>query len=75
MSNGTAQISEFTLTSNSGTAASETFGPFTLPDALRAYRFEISPTQAVNTLRLDVIASSADAVDESIFTDDGAIGS
>jgi len=58
MSNGTAQISEFTLTSNSGTAASETFGPFTLPDALRAYRFEISPTQAVNTLRLDVIASS-----------------
>lgn len=58
MSNGTAQISTFTLTSNSGTATSETFGPFTLPDAFQAYRFEIAPTQVVNSLRLDVLESS-----------------
>lgn len=53
MSDGTAITSSFTITTDTG----ETFGPFTLPDAEKAYRFEIETTAA--TLRLDVEESSA----------------
>lgn len=55
---GGSQISTFTVTTNAGSATSEMFGPFTLPDKFRAYRFEIAPTQVVNTMRLDVVDSS-----------------
>lgn len=58
MSDGSAQIFEFSLTSNPDAADSEHFGPFTLPDANQAYRFEIAPTQEVASLRLDVERSS-----------------
>ena len=52
MSNGTAQIFEFTLTTDSG----EVLGPFALEDAAQAYRFEIDVV--TRSLRLDVIDSS-----------------
>jgi|GEM_PF-680180 len=58
MLNGTAQISSFILTANAGTKTSETFGPFTLPDAQQRYRFDIAPTEIVETLRMDVVSSS-----------------
>ncbi len=54
MSNGTAQIYTFTLTANTG----QIFGPFYLPDAAQAYRFEITPTQTITSVRLDVVESS-----------------
>lgn len=72
MSNGTAQIFEFSLTSNPGSATSESFGPFTLPDADQAYRFEIAPTQEVATLRLDVESSNGGntgLVEFAVFVD------
>ncbi len=52
MSDGTAQISSFTLTDDSG----KMFGPFTLPDASKAYRYELQTT--TKTLRLDAVDSS-----------------
>jgi len=52
MSDGTAQIFAFTLTTDAG----EVLGPFTLPDAAQPYRFEVDVT--ARTLRLDVIDSS-----------------
>jgi len=52
MSDGTAQIFAFTLTTDAG----EVLGPFTLPDAAQPYRFEIDVT--ARSLRLDVIDSS-----------------
>ena len=52
MSDGTAQINSFTLTGDDGVA----HGPFELPDASRAYRFEVDIETA--TLRFDVETSS-----------------
>lgn len=52
MSDGSAQIRAFTLT----TEGSEVLGPFTLQDAARAYRFEVDVT--ARSLRLDVVESS-----------------
>ena len=52
MSNGTAQIFEFTLTTDSG----EVLGPFALEDAAQSYRFEIDVV--TRSLRLDVIDSN-----------------
>ena len=52
MSNNTAQIFEFTVTTDSG----EVLGPFTLPDANEAHRFEVDVT--ASTLRLDVVDSN-----------------
>jgi len=52
MSDGTAQIFAFTLTTDTG----EVLGPFTLQDAEKAYRFEVAAT--ARSLRLDVVESS-----------------
>jgi len=52
MSDGTAQIFVFTLT----TGDSEVLGPFSLPDATQPYRFEVDAV--VRSLRLDVVDSS-----------------
>ncbi len=52
MSNNTARIFEFTLTTDSG----EVLGPYTLPDASKPYRFEVDVT--AKSLRLDVVASN-----------------
>ena len=52
MSDGSAQIRAFTLTTEGG----EVLGPFTLQDAARAYRFEVDVT--ARSLRLDVVESS-----------------
>ncbi len=52
MSNNTAQIYKFTLTTDRG----EVLGPFELPDAAKPYRFEVNVT--AKTLRLDVVASN-----------------
>ncbi len=52
MANGTAQIFSFTLTTDSG----RVLGPFDLPDASRAYRFEVDVT--ARSLRLDVVRSN-----------------
>ncbi len=52
MSDGSAQIFAFTLTTDSG----EVLGPFTLQDAAQAYRFEVDVT--ARSLRLDVVESS-----------------
>ena len=52
MSDGTAQIFAFTLTTDAG----EVLGPFTLEDAERAYRFDVNAT--ARSLRLDVVDSS-----------------
>jgi hypothetical protein len=52
MSNGTAQIRAFTLT----TGAGEILGPFELPDAAQPYRFELDVV--ARSLRLDVVESS-----------------
>ena len=52
MSDGTAQIFAFTLTTDRG----EVLGPFTLQDAAQAYRFEVNVT--ARSLRLDVADSS-----------------
>ncbi|MFQ5613608.1 MAG: discoidin domain-containing protein [Anaerolineae bacterium] len=52
MSNNTAQIFEFTLTTDGG----EVLGPFTLPDASQPYRFEVDVV--ASTLRLDVVDSN-----------------
>jgi hypothetical protein len=53
MSDGTAHIFSFTLTTDAG----EVLGPFTLKDARQAYRFEIGDVVA-RSLRLDVVDSS-----------------
>lgn len=58
MTNGSARILQFSLTTDPRTDKSEQFGPFTLPDATRAYSFEVLSTQAVETIRLDVVAST-----------------
>lgn len=52
MSDGTAQINSFKLTTEKG----EVFGPFTLPDAKKAYQFPVSIV--AEFLRLDVVESS-----------------
>jgi hypothetical protein len=52
MSDGTAQILEFTLTTDAG----EILGPFTVQDATQPYRFEVDVT--ARSLRLDVVESS-----------------
>lgn len=52
MSNNTAQIYKFTLTTDSG----EVLGPYELPDASKPYRFAIDVT--AKSLRLDVVASN-----------------
>lgn len=52
MSDNTAQIFEFTVTTDSG----EVLGPFTLPDAEQAYRFAVDV--AASTLRFDVVDSN-----------------
>jgi len=52
MSNGTAQIFSFTLTTDAG----QVLGPFSLGDAEQAYRFDVEAV--TRSLRLDVIDSS-----------------
>jgi len=52
MSNNTAKISKLTITTDSG----KVFGPFTLPDAKKPYRFEVKAT--TKTLRLDAVDSN-----------------
>ena len=52
MSNNTAQIFKFTLTTDSG----EVLGPYELPDASKPYRFAVDVT--AKSLRLDVVASN-----------------
>ncbi len=52
MSNNTAQIFKFTVTTDGG----EVLGPFELPDAGKPYRFEVDVE--ASTLRLDVMASN-----------------
>jgi len=54
MSDGTARISQFTLTTNTG----QQLGPFTLPDTTQAYRFEVDITDTIQSLRLDVTDST-----------------
>jgi hypothetical protein len=52
MSNGTAEIFSFTLTTNGG----EVLGPFELNDSNQAYSFDMSVI--AETIRLDVVESS-----------------
>jgi hypothetical protein len=52
MSDGTAQIFAFTLTTDAG----DVLGPFDLPDATQLYRFELDVV--ARSLRLDVVESS-----------------
>jgi hypothetical protein len=52
MSDGTARISAFTLTTDSG----QVLGPFTLADAEQPYRFDLDTT--ARSLRLDVVEST-----------------
>jgi hypothetical protein len=52
MSDGTAQILAFTLTTDAG----DVLGPFDLPDATQLYRFELDVV--ARSLRLDVVESS-----------------
>jgi hypothetical protein len=52
MSDGTAQIFAFTLTTDAG----DVLGPFELPDATQIYRFEVDAV--ARSLRLDVVESS-----------------
>jgi len=52
MSDGTAQISAFTLTTDAGAV----LGPFTLQDAAQPYRFEVDVV--ARSLRLNVVESS-----------------
>jgi hypothetical protein len=52
MSDGTAEIFSFTLTTDSG----EILGPFELSDSTQAYQFEMNVV--AETLRLDVVESS-----------------
>lgn len=52
MSNNTAQIFKFTITTDSG----QVLGPYELPDASKPYRFAIDVT--AKSLRLDVVASN-----------------
>lgn len=64
MTDGTAQVYEFTVTTDTG----ETYGPFTLPDAAQSYEFEVS--FEAETLRFDLIRSSGGntgAVDIGVF--------
>lgn len=51
MSDGTAQIREFTVTTDSG----EVYGPFVLPDASQAYQFDVD--FEATTLRFAVVSS------------------
>ena len=52
MSNNTAQIFDFTITTDSG----EVYGPFTLPDPDQVHTFEVDFT--ASTLRFDVVSSN-----------------
>jgi hypothetical protein len=52
MSDGTAQVFEFTVTTDSG----EMYGPFTLPDYEQSYDFEVE--FEAESLRFDVVDSS-----------------
>lgn len=66
MSDGTAQIFSFTVTTDTG----EIFGPFDLPDAAQPYRFPLETT--ARSLRLEVVDSSGGNVGLIEF---GAYGS
>jgi len=52
MSNNTAKISSLTITTDNG----DSFGPFTLPDAKKPYRFALETT--AKTLRIDAVDSN-----------------
>jgi hypothetical protein len=52
MSDGTAQVFAFTLTTDAG----DVLGPFDLPDATQLYRFEVDVV--ARSLRMDVVESS-----------------
>jgi hypothetical protein len=52
MSDGTAQVFAFTLTTDTG----QVLGPYTLKDAAQAYRFDVDAV--ARSLRLDVVDSS-----------------
>ena len=52
MSNNTAQIFKFTLTTDTG----EVLGPYELPDASKPYRFAVNVT--AKSLRLDVVSTN-----------------
>ena len=52
MSDGTAQMASFKLTADDG----KSYGPFTLPDAKKPYRFALKST--TRTLRLDAVDTS-----------------
>ncbi|MDQ7025840.1 MAG: discoidin domain-containing protein [Anaerolineae bacterium] len=52
MSNNTAQIFQFTITTETG----EVFGPFDLPDAEQSYQFEVDII--AETVRFDVMSSN-----------------
>ena len=54
MSDGSAKISQFTLTTNTG----QQLGPFTLPDTTQAYRFDVDISDTIQSLRLDVTEST-----------------
>ncbi len=54
MSDGSAKISQFTLTTNTG----QQLGPFTLPDTTQAHRFDVNITENIQSLRLDVTEST-----------------
>lgn len=58
MADGSAQIFQFTVTTNPGDAGSAVFGPFTLPDKDQGYRFAIDNSSVVESIRLDVVESS-----------------
>lgn len=53
MSNGTAQIFSFTVTTDSG----ESFGPFELADASQAFEFEVD--FVASTLRFDAVTTNS----------------
>jgi hypothetical protein len=52
MTNGTAQIYEFTITTDNG----DVYGPFELPDADQSYEFDVEIE--AETLRFDVVSSN-----------------
>ncbi|MGB0388638.1 MAG: hypothetical protein ACPGWR_27775 [Ardenticatenaceae bacterium] len=54
MSDGSAQMTQFRLTTNTG----QQLGPFTLPDTTQAHRFEVNVTDTIQSLRLEVVEST-----------------
>jgi hypothetical protein len=66
MSDGSAQILQFTITTDDG----ETYGPFDLPDASQAYTFDVDIV--AETLRFEVVNSSGGntgAVEIAVYGD------